>query len=326
MSSMNFLSQARVYDVIASKEKLYDVPASTSIREALELLENKQILSVPVFDAPGRWVDSGGNEVIVGNKQYIGIVSIVDLVTYTFREGTTALNEENSVLSRPLSSAIGSTDESLSMWIETLNVYDAMEQFAKGVHRALVLPVVGSSTEVKLLTQTDVVSFLSENQSKSALLNRVFNSKLKDLLRPDQKKDLVNVSMSDKLIGALNVLLESKVHGVAVVDDDGKLKSVLSVSDLRGIEAPRLPSLRFLTVSDFLRQKEPRSFDEIIPVPFICNHDDKLGAIVRSMLEVHYHRVWLIDGKNQPNDVLTLTDIINIIWNCERAVMNLSEK
>jgi CBS domain-containing protein len=131
--------------------------------------------------------------------------------------------------------------------------------------------------------------------------------------------------MSDNLIDALNVLLESKVHGVAVVGDGGKLQSVLSVSDLRGMMAPRLASLRFLTVSDFLQQKEPRRFDEVVPVPFICNHDDRLGIIVEAILQLHFHRVWLIDNKNQPTDVLTLTDIINIVWGNERAAMHSLE-
>ena len=320
---MSVLSQAKVHDLVASKKILFDISASTPIVEVFSLLEQKNILSVPVFGQPGSWLGAGGDNIIVGGKQYIGIVSILDLVACVFRNSSTAgfgvndtalvTTELMKVLGWPVSSAIGSTDESLSMWIETLNVYDAMEQFAKGVHRALVLPVVGSSTEVKLLTQTDVVSFLSENRSRSKSLDHVFNSKLKDLLRPDQKKDLVNVSMSDNLIGALNVLLESKVHGVAVVDDDGKLKSVLSVSDLRGIEAPRLPSLRFLTVSDFLRQKELRTSDESLSVPFICTLEDRLKDVVDTMLQFRFHRVWLIDGKNQPNDVLTLTDIIHII-------------
>jgi len=82
---------------------------------------------------------------------------------------------------------------------------------------------------------------------------------------------------------------------------------------LRGIEAPRLPSLRFLTVSDFLRQKELRTSDESLSVPFICTLEDRLKDVVDTMLQFRFHRVWLIDGKNQPNDVLTLTDIIHII-------------
>jgi CBS domain-containing protein len=311
---MDFLAQAKVHEIVAPKEKLHDVAASTPISEVLILLEKRQILSVPIFDAPGRWVDAGGNEVIVGNKQYIGIVSVLDIITYAFRECTTALNEANSVLSRPVSSAIGSTDESLSIWMETINVHDAMEQFAKGVHRALVLPVLeNSADEVKLLTQTDVVTFLSGNQAKSALLDRVFNSKLKDLNRPDQTKDIVNVSMSDNLIDALNVLLESKVHGVAVVGDGGKLQSVLSVSDLRGMVASRLPSLRFLTVSDFLRQRELRTYDEPLSAPFTCTPEDRLKDVAETMLQFHFHMVWIIDYKDQPTDVLTLTDIINII-------------
>jgi predicted transcriptional regulator len=334
---MSVLTQAKVHELVASKNVLFDVSASTPIVEVFNLLEQKNILSVPVFGQPGSWLGAGGDNIVIGGKQYIGIVSVLDLVACVFRNSSTTsfgINEKAlvttelmKVLGWPVSSAIGSTDESLSLWIEQDDkaVMDAMEQFAKGVHRALVLPISGLANEVKLLTQTDVVTFLSEKRFQSASLERIFNSKLKDLHQPDQTKDIVNVSMSDNLIDALNVLLESKVHGVGVVDDEGKLKSVLSVSDLRGMMAPRLASLRFLTVSDFLQQKEPRRFDEVVPVPFICNHDDRLGIIVEAILQLHFHRVWLIDNKNQPTDVLTLTDIINIVWGNERAAMHSLE-
>jgi CBS domain-containing protein len=328
---MSVLSRAKVYDIVASKESLVDVSASTPIVEVLSLLEEQQILSVPVFGAPGSWAGAGGDDIVVGNKQYIGIISVLDLVAYIFRNSSATSSSEDPsaqetmemqrVLVRPISSAIGSTDESLSIWIESAqkDVLDAMEQFSKGVHRALVLPVTAEANEVKLLTQTDVVSFLLKIQSSCASLERIFNSKLKDLRRPDHKKDLVSVSISDGLIQALHIVLESKVHGVAVVDDEGKLASILSVSDLRGIVAARLPSMRPISVNDFLRQKEPRSFDEPLPTPFTCTRDDRLGDIVDAMLQQHFHRIWLVNDAEQPTDVLTLTDIIYIVWKSERS-------
>jgi CBS domain-containing protein len=318
---MNVLLQAKIHHLIASKEALIDVSASTPIVEVLSLLEQKQILSVPVFDAPDSWVDADRAEIVVKNKQYIGIISVLDLVVYIFRNSSeTNPSEDASVLARPVSSAIGSTEESLSVWIESTNVLDAMEQFSKGAHRALVLPAADSSNEVKLLTQTDVVSFLFKIKSNSASLERIFNSKLSDLRRPNCKKDVVSVPISEGLIQALRVLLESKVYGVAVVDDEGKLASVLSVSDLRDVVASRLPSMRSVSVNDFLRQTELRSFDEALSTPFTCTRDDRLKDIVEAMLQFRFHRVWLVNDAEQPTDVLTLTDIIYIVRNSETLI------
>lgn len=317
---MSILSRATIQHLVAPKNILLDVPCSTPIVDVLSLLEEHQILSVPVYSAPGSWVGAGGAEIVIGNKQFIGIISVLDLIAYIFRESASDDSTQHETeLQSPVSSAIGSTDESLSIWIESAHkdVLDAMEQFSKGVHRALVLPVdEASSKEVKLLTQTDVVSFLFEVRSSSASLERLFNSRLKDVRRPDFKRDIVCVSLTDGLISALHVVLESRVHAVAVVDDEGKLMSYLSVSDLRGIGASRLLSMRTLSVDSFLRQKEPCGS---IPTPFTCSREDRLEDIVASMLRLHFHRVWLINEYGQPTDVLALTDIIYTVWKSERS-------
>jgi hypothetical protein len=61
--------------------------------------------------------------------QYIGVVSIIDLLTFIL-SGDDA---EERITSR-VSQAIGSTQESMSLWIEPVDrpLYFAMEQFCKG--------------------------------------------------------------------------------------------------------------------------------------------------------------------------------------------------
>ena len=107
-----------------------------------------------------------------------------------------------------------------------------MEQFSKGVHRALVVPNVGDeATGVKFLTQTDVVSCLFTHHSVSASLRVIFDQPMEQFQRPD----LVTITSESSFIVALQIMLEAKVWAVAIVDKDtGVLISTLSVSDLRG--------------------------------------------------------------------------------------------
>ena len=77
--------------------------------------------------------------------------------------------------------------------------------------------------------------------------------------------------------------------------------------------------MRSASVNDFLRQKEPRRFGEPLPTPFTCTRDDRLGDIVEAMLQLHFHRIWIVNDAEQPIDVLTLTDIIYVVWKSERS-------
>jgi hypothetical protein len=117
---MSILLRVKVSDLVATKRVLFDVPASTSIGDTLAALEIEHILSVPVFGTPGSWAGAGGAELIINGKQYIGIVSVLDLVSSILQNAP--YFDQGSVqnaLTRPVSSVIGATDESLSLWIET---------------------------------------------------------------------------------------------------------------------------------------------------------------------------------------------------------------
>jgi hypothetical protein len=115
---MSILLNVKVSELVATKRVLFDVPASTSIGDVLAVLEDEHILSVPVFGTPGEWTGAGGSELIIDGKQYIGIVSVLDLVSSILRTYFDQGSVQNA-LERPVSSVIGATDESLTLSIET---------------------------------------------------------------------------------------------------------------------------------------------------------------------------------------------------------------
>jgi CBS domain-containing protein len=117
---MSLLLQVPISDLTNTKKSLVDVSAAAPIREALVLLEDHGLLSLPVFGRAGSWAGAGGVDVIVGEKQFIGIVSILDIIMFTMGQ-CPELDEASLVaaLEQPVSSAIGSTDESLSLWVES---------------------------------------------------------------------------------------------------------------------------------------------------------------------------------------------------------------
>jgi len=83
-------------------------------------------------------------------------------------------------------------------------------------------------------------------------------------------------------------------QAVAVLDEAGKLVSVLSFSDFRGLVAPMLPALRGLTVGAFLGNRNPLPEHQVLFInPFAAAI---LMPIPPTFLGVHPHIVSLHIG------------------------------
>jgi CBS-domain-containing membrane protein len=218
-----------------------------------------------------------------------------------------------------------------------------MEQFSKGVHRALIVPNVGDeATGVKFLTQTAVASFLLDHRSTSASLQDIFNQPVGQFQRPN----VVTITSGTSLLVALQIMQDANVYAAAIVDKDtGVLISTLSVSDLRGtgnwhflmkyrssksldcvlflysgFVTSALRALSSIPVVDFLRHKNGIPAEGLLPTPLTFRSDDRLGDVVGSMLSSHYHRSWKVDDHGRPTDVMTLTDVIRGVWEAERKL------
>eukprot|EP00040_Diaphanoeca_grandis_P037208 m.241380 g.241380 ORF g.241380 m.241380 type:complete len:339 (+) comp33773_c2_seq1:215-1231(+) len=330
MASM--LSSATVGDVVADKRVLVDVSCKTSVADVLALLGRFSILSVPVYGDKGGWIGSGGVDVVIGNKQYIGVVSVLDIVVYLLNHSQTTAPDSTDVdaarltkaLSQPITAVIGSTNESLTLWVEpaSRSLLLACEQFCKGVHRALVtcepnnsntmVSSHNSTNDAKLITQTDVVRFMMSNVTAldiadilSAPVSSVVstNASMKYVNSAQSLPDALRIMASTGL-AALPVLNGATVNGPA-----NDIVSTLSSSDLRQVTHASLLSLQGLSVHDFLVY----THNGDLPPPLSCDASATLNDVVQFMFAKHVHRVWILN-KNQCVGVVTLTDVIRAVY------------
>ena len=284
----------------------------------------------------------------IGDQQFVGIISILDLVAHVFRHSLGADGTAYRALETPVWRTLGSTNESLSLWAEQAgqNLPSALAPFARGVHRAIIIPRVGEST--KLLTQTDVLNYLLSARSTSAELGRVLDSSLRQLgikaLGPGEKA-LVTCTPDSSLVDAVGAMLQRNVHALAVVNDHGLLLSTFSVSDLRGLDAEQLVSIVDISVGEFLLKQSARApaassdwsrltthdastmTGYVLPPPLTCRLDGNLGEIADLMLRHNVHRTWLVgnaanddtagsplSGHGFPIGVVSYTDVIRIVY------------
>jgi hypothetical protein len=119
-----------VGEIVSEKRHIIAVEASTPLGTVLNLLQEEKIQSVPVYGSQGSWLGSGGVDLVSNHRQYIGIVSMIDLLIFILN------GNPETILTHRIVDAIGSTNESRSLWVEPASrpLYFALEQFCKGFH------------------------------------------------------------------------------------------------------------------------------------------------------------------------------------------------
>lgn len=139
---LNEVCKIKLEDIILHKKYLISIESSITINNVLNLLKDENILSVPIYGLEGSWLGSGGVNLIANHRQYIGIISIIDILVYILNHSSNSSNIHNfeSILNHRIVDVIGSTNESLSLWVEspTRPLYYVLEQFCKGYFYSII--------------------------------------------------------------------------------------------------------------------------------------------------------------------------------------------
>ena len=120
---------SKVGDLVKDKPPIISVHYKTTIGDTLTILQEKNVTSVGVYGDVGHWL--GNPQIVCAGKQYIGLISIVDILAYIWNCEPSA-----NCMSYDISDVIGSTSESSTVRIENVDraLFFAMEQFCRGAH------------------------------------------------------------------------------------------------------------------------------------------------------------------------------------------------
>jgi len=195
------------------------------------------------------------------------------------------------------------------------SVLQAMEIFARtGVHRVPVLDEY--QNVVGICTQSMIISLLSQGlEMMGAIRNRPVRDMHQQL--PEQ---VYLVGQDEKAINAFRIMIDKRVHGVAVVDKtQGLLVDNISVRDLRGVGT---------NVSKFKRLFEPvTTFKQLVrqeyeqqtpPKPITVTENDTLERVIQLMDDGNIHRVYEVQDNQQakPLHVISQVDVIRYVLRC----------
>jgi len=281
-------------DLVTQKNKVIKVFPSTTLQEALQLLNKYNITGLPVFSPDLGW---------------LGFISAFDIMTYiAFSTHFKSELEEANIpltsftnLDRPVGDLLDMSSETTSeMWHAIGNketLASIASRMSSGIHRMLI----AVDDEARLLTQTDLIKFLFEKDVHNSYRKQTINQ----LGLGSTTHKVISISYKFTALSAFRLIYREQVNAVAVTNDVGAIVATLSSSDVRGLLESELPHL-LLSVLEYLSKRGINQRKQIH-----VNENNRLEEVMAALLEGKVHRVWVCQGE-RPVSVITMSDVIRL--------------
>jgi CBS domain-containing protein len=272
-----------------------------TVRTAILRLGEKKITSLPVLSNAGKCV---------------GAVDMLDLLTFAsaklgFKAPTVSSSHRaiQEYLSQPVRDLVNISGRNRFVRLAvSAGIQDLFEVLAQpDVHRVALRD--DSKKIVGLVTQSRLVRYIKENQGD---FSSKWEMRVKDFCRMG---NVATVNVNQFVIDAIRRLEESRISGIAVVDDEGKLVGNISASDLKRMQVDSVEQLCYdiyqhihiflnLSTSENIRKQLPH-FE-----PFTVSPEDTLGKVIDLVVEKGIHRVYICDSDRKPVGEISLCDIL----------------
>ncbi|KAI9208614.1 uncharacterized protein BJ171DRAFT_489522 [Polychytrium aggregatum] len=305
--------------------QLIDAPATSSVADVLGLMSEHRLSAIPIWGQAGHWLSAGTTEAntIDHEKQYIAVVSILDIVVYI--TSTTMSNQSLSSISIML--VVGETNEGKSLWVASPHdkIRRMLEPLSKGIHRILVGPVDGVETDsmhFQMLTQSDIIRYILQHSDMDYQLSKHLSISIYEAGLCNPVSSLVfTADMSSSVMDIFRAMVVHNLSAVPVVNPllGGILVNTISISDLRDVLlaskvklAKLIAMLSNMTVFEFLKlSKGPECFSRSIDQSSVtCSIDTSIADAMRLTLTGRVHRIWVVDRAYAAIGAISLSDFM----------------
>lgn len=291
MDFKSLCGSTKISELLQSqKQELVTVKSDADLSETFDIMIKKRIHSAPVIDPK--------------THQYVGILDMKDFVAYILW----LFGDKNKT---SLENMAETTTDIMNLWkknpfvaiLDSSPVWEALDYICKS--RAHNIPVVDSKSKVSvsaMLSQSTLISWISQ-QSSSVL--EPINVPIEKLL--SSAKKLITVKHTDKMLSVYQTLYDNDIYGCAVVDGEGKLVGNISVTDLQFSVNDNI---------DYLMNPSSKMLEHFTSryKPIVCTAKDMLPKVLETVAIHGIHRIYVVDEHNKPLQVLTLTDMVQFIW------------
>jgi len=280
---------------IQQNHQLVTVQANESLNAAFAKLVSSNIHSVPVYDPAAH--------------KYIGLLDIRDFSSCLLLSMGGTLGPSFPWNCKDLNSLSEyrpflHVDSKTSIMNVLLN-----DLYSSGAHSLPISQDNDPNNLIGMASQSSLIRWLVDQDPK--LLGAEFNKPLHEIKQGPigNFAPVLSVETDSPLLNVIDMLVQNKVSGCAVVDSEGILVGNISTSDLAVVSEE--DNLRFLhhPVQTYLS-----TFG--LAQPVTCTVDDSLLDIMKRVSEERIHRIYCItDHKRTPYSVITLSDILHVVTN-----------
>jgi len=276
---------------------------------------------------------------VVDGSTYVGFISILDLVKFTYNlfwgdkveEWVNFWEKEQKFCNSLVSDILLKPDEFMRdpfpPVYRDFTCFHALETMAKaGLHRICVLD---KSTKriTGIYTQSMVISEF--RQYKDMMGEPLRKLQIKEFLN-DIGSPVITVKETEKAITAFNLMHERNVSGLAIVDNNGVLVNTITAKDLRGVGTSGEYFFRLFKPVTEYKQLAVEAFPKLAPsthfnpkpVPLTglyVKPTDTLEKVIDLMEDGNVHRIWVCSeesvAKNAPfpTHVIAQRDVLAVV-------------
>lgn len=310
------LINTKVSEVIDTSREVVTLSPTTTFQEALLIFKEHNILSAPVIN------DDGVCK---------GFFAMDDVIIHLDRVSKKSLNLDGSIesphvrsdqsrelehrahlfLSCTVQEAIDA-HRGTSMFLGVKadqTIKDALMLFAKGVQR---IAVFNSSKQIiAILSQSTLLRYISQNFS---LLEGLENEPAAKLGIAWAR--VVKINASSLVVDAVSLMHEKCVYALPIVDDNEKIVSHISMSDLKRLSSIDTNTLAKVLESTYEYVKEIRASrnlpaNNIISVPSTAT----IKEVVTALIENHVHQLYLVAPNiDHPVSIISMTNVCHKIF------------
>jgi len=285
MSFVELLAQVPA-STIGSSE-IVSVSKETNVAQVLDILREKHFQAIPIQDSTNA-------------TGFFGFCDVLDLVA-SLVSSCKDINSNSfqHFISQTVADVSNKShkDEFISLSPDA-TLLDVLHKFATGVHRVALSPEGGAISLV--ISQFDLIRFASENFDKIAVASTTIKeAKL-------AKEWVLTSRKNERTLSAFKKMNENSVSAIAIVDEEDKFVANFSASLITTLNPDSLSRIR-LPVADFVHSLHENNED------FACKATDTIQSVIVRVLSHQLHRVWVLDDRNHPIGVVTLTDLCALL-------------
>jgi len=305
----------KVKDLVEKEQKVICVTELASVEEVISTLSKNHIHGVVVMDVSSN---------LLGFIDYLDILAFLleDISKQAVSSGgaisdNIKSDDLNQLMKRAsrfkaaniLSAGLlnrASTNPTVVIQ-EDVTVKDALELFAKGVHR---LCVARGNSVFGMLTQTSIVSWLLARPERLGVLR---GKTARDLgWTREVKGDPNAVLCTSIVVDAYMQLRRGFRTSLPVVDQNGIFVGVLSATDIKLLDLNNFALLQE-DVRSFLRDVRAKAHSVTKNYRVTCSLDNTLGDIMEKMSRERVHAIAVVDPLGHLDAIITLTDIVKVL-------------